>query len=107
MRILRRFVMFSNGSLVNSSALSAPRSTTSLLASAPGSIAALLLATAFFISGVPVARAQAGANSDPNYVALRNITLGSEAVNVSNFDLKRDAGDIAEMRFQGRALLTG
>ena len=92
MRILRRLVMFSSGSSVNSSALSAPRSTTSLLASAPGSIAALLLATAFFIPGVPVARAQAGANSDPNYVALRNITLGSEAVSVSNFDLKRDAG---------------
>ena len=41
---------------------------------------------------VPVARAQSGANSDPNYVALRNITLGSEAVSLTNFDLKRDAG---------------
>jgi hypothetical protein len=38
------------------------------------------------------ARAQSAANSDPNYVALRNLSLGSEAVSVTNFDLKRDAG---------------
>jgi hypothetical protein len=38
------------------------------------------------------ARAQSGANSDPNYIALRNLGLGSEAVRVTNFDLKRDAG---------------
>jgi hypothetical protein len=31
-------------------------------------------------------------NSDPTYQALRNLTLGSEAVSVSNFELKRDAG---------------
>ena len=91
MRILRRPVLFSSGSSVDSFALSALPSTTSLLASASGSIAALLLATVFFIAGVPVARAQAGPNSDPNYVALRNITLGSESVSVTNFDLKRDA----------------
>jgi hypothetical protein len=36
--------------------------------------------------------AQSGANSDPNYVALRNLSLGSEAVSVTNLDLKRDAG---------------
>ena len=30
-------------------------------------------------------------NSDPTYQALRNLTLGGEAVSVSNFDLKRDA----------------
>lgn len=34
----------------------------------------------------------AGPNSDPTYQQLRNLTLGSEAVSVSNFDLKRDAG---------------
>lgn len=33
-----------------------------------------------------------GPNSDPTYQALRNLTLGSESVTVSNFDLKRDAG---------------
>lgn len=37
-------------------------------------------------------RAQTGANSDPTYVALRNLGLGSEAVTVTAFDLKRDAG---------------
>jgi hypothetical protein len=34
----------------------------------------------------------ARANSDPTYLALRNSNLGGEAVNVTNFDLKRDAG---------------
>jgi hypothetical protein len=34
----------------------------------------------------------APANSDPTYQQLRNLTLGGEAVSVSNFDLKRDAG---------------
>ena len=33
-----------------------------------------------------------GPNSDPTYQALRNLTLGSEAVSVSNLELKRDAG---------------
>jgi hypothetical protein len=32
-----------------------------------------------------------GPNSDPAYQQLRNIGLGSEAVSVTNFDLKRDA----------------
>jgi Peptidase family M1 domain len=31
-------------------------------------------------------------NSDPTYQALRNLTLSGEAVTVTNFDLKRDAG---------------
>ena len=31
-------------------------------------------------------------NSDPTYQALRNLTLGSEAVSVSNLELKREAG---------------
>ena len=38
------------------------------------------------------ARAQSGPNSDSQYVALRNLTLGGEAVTIANFDLKRDAG---------------
>ena len=33
-----------------------------------------------------------GANSDPTYQALRNLTLSGEAVSVSNLELKRDAG---------------
>jgi hypothetical protein len=37
------------------------------------------------------ARAQSGANSDPTYVALRNLMLGSESVSVTNLDLQRDA----------------
>jgi hypothetical protein len=43
----------------------------------------------------PAAHAQnasPGANSDPTYQALRKLTLGSEAVSVSNLELKRDAG---------------
>jgi Peptidase family M1 domain len=31
-------------------------------------------------------------NSDPTYQQLRNLTLSGEAVSVTNFDLKRDAG---------------
>src|SRR5271170_4871455 len=31
-------------------------------------------------------------NSDPVYQQLRNLTLSGEAVSVSNFSLKRDAG---------------
>src|SRR5208283_2861323 len=34
----------------------------------------------------------AGPNADPTYQQLRNLTLSSEAVSVTNFDLKRDAG---------------
>ncbi len=34
----------------------------------------------------------AAPNSDPTYQQLRNLTLGGEAVGVTNFDLKRDAG---------------
>lgn len=63
-----------------------------LFAPTLGLIGALLLAATFFTVGVPGAGAQTGPNSDPNYVALRNITLGSEAVSLTNFDLKRDAG---------------
>src|ERR1022692_3408726 len=36
--------------------------------------------------------APAGPNADPTYQALRNLTLGGEAVSVSNLDLKHDAG---------------
>lgn len=33
-----------------------------------------------------------GPNSDPTYQQLRNLTVGTDAVSVSNLDLKRDAG---------------
>ncbi len=43
--------------------------------------------------GVPaLASAQSGPNADGTYMALRNLTIGLEAVSVSNYDLKRDAG---------------
>ncbi|HTU34190.1 MAG TPA: M1 family aminopeptidase [Candidatus Acidoferrum sp.] len=35
--------------------------------------------------------APVGPNSDPTYRQLRDVTLGTEAVTVSNFDLRRDA----------------
>jgi hypothetical protein len=35
---------------------------------------------------------QSGPNSDPTYAALRSLILGSEAVRVTNLDIKRDAG---------------
>jgi hypothetical protein len=47
------------------------------------------------LASVPAAAQNAapiGPNSDPTYQALRNLTLGGEAVSVSNLDLKRDAG---------------
>jgi len=64
----------------------------SLEAPIGGLIAALLRAATIFTVGVSSACAQTGANSDPNYLALRNIALGREGVSVTNFDLKRDAG---------------
>jgi hypothetical protein len=50
---------------------------------------------ALLLAAVPLTAQNAappGPNSDPTYQALRNITLGGEAVSVSNLDLKRDAG---------------
>ena len=53
---------------------------------------AILLVVALSLAG-PVVSAQnaAGPNSDATYQALRNLTLGSESVSVSNFTLTRDA----------------
>ena len=62
------------------------------LAAAPQLV---ILFAASFILSVTAGYAQnasPGPNSDPTYQALRNLTLGSEAVTVSNFELKRDAG---------------
>src|SRR5258708_25843915 len=47
----------------------------------------LAAATALFAQTPP----PAGPNSDPTYQQLRNIGLGSQAVTVNNFELKRDA----------------
>ena len=55
----------------------------------------LFAATILLASCFPLYAADnpsAGPNSDPTYQQLRNLTLGSEAVSVSNLDLKRDAG---------------
>ena len=57
----------------------------------------LVAALAFFSLTLinPAAWAQntaLGPNSDPTYQSLRNLTLGGEAVSVSNLELKRDAG---------------
>jgi hypothetical protein len=52
-------------------------------------------ATILLASFLPIYAADsptAGPNSDPTYQQLRNLTLGGEAVSVSNFELKRDAG---------------
>jgi peptidase M1-like protein len=40
----------------------------------------------------PAATPAAPPNSDPTYQQLRNLTVGGEAVSVSNFELKRDGG---------------
>ena len=69
-----------------------PRDTKRPPLAALASIAALVLAFALLSAKTPEALAQPAANSDPTYVALRNLTLGTESVSVANFDLKRDAG---------------
>jgi len=54
-----------------------------------------LITSGLLLAAVPAAAqntAPPAPNSDPTYQALRNLTLGGEAVSVSNFDLKRDAG---------------
>ncbi|MGB9203649.1 MAG: M1 family aminopeptidase [Terriglobales bacterium] len=52
-------------------------------------VAAILLASSSLCAAE---NPPAGPNSDPTYQQLRNLTLGGEAVSVSNLDLKRDAG---------------
>ena len=71
-----------------------PSKAPSLPAAIVGLIAVLLPAATIFTVGASTACAQMGANPDANYLALRNITLGSEAVSVTNFALKRDAGTL-------------
>jgi len=51
----------------------------------------LLRVAVIFLATISTAWAQTGANADPNYSALRNLNLGGEAMQISNFDLKRDA----------------
>ncbi|MGC2449572.1 MAG: M1 family aminopeptidase, partial [Candidatus Sulfotelmatobacter sp.] len=54
----------------------------------------LLLAAILILVGQAALAQNAapGPNSDPTYQALRSLTLGSEAVSVTNLELKRDAG---------------
>ena len=52
----------------------------------------LLAAVLALLGVVSMARAQSGAGTDANYAALRTLGLGNEAVSITNFDLKRDAG---------------
>ncbi|MGA7423783.1 MAG: hypothetical protein WBW77_13935, partial [Candidatus Sulfotelmatobacter sp.] len=54
----------------------------------------LFLASALLLAVAPATAQNAapGPNSDPTYQALRNLTLGGEAVSVSNLELKREAG---------------
>jgi peptidase M1-like protein len=52
---------------------------------------ALVVALVVLASAV-TAQGQSGANSDGIYTALRGLNLGTEAVSIMNFDLKRDAG---------------
>jgi len=40
----------------------------------------------------PPMASRALANNEPSYLKLRNIKLGTEAVNVKDFTLKREAG---------------
>lgn len=62
------------------------------IAKAMGRLGVALCVMTFMAAVCSPVRAQSSANSDPSYIALRNIGLGSEAVRVTNFDLKRDAG---------------
>jgi len=59
-----------------------------------GPTATFVLVMAWALSGVIVFAQSAppAPNADPTYQALRNLSLGGEAVSVSNFELKRDAG---------------
>jgi hypothetical protein len=67
-----------------------------LTGTAPERVAAwarsMLVVFFFAAASVPGTYPQPVSNSDPTYSALRNIILGSEAVSLANFDLKRDAG---------------
>ncbi len=56
------------------------------------SAATILLASFLPLSLYAADNLAAVPNSDPTYQQLRNLTLGGEAVTVTNFDLKRDAG---------------
>jgi hypothetical protein len=59
-----------------------------------GTVTFLSIALATFNISANAQNVAPGPNSDPTYQALRNLTLGSEAVSVSNLELKRDAGTL-------------
>src|SRR5438552_7980013 len=59
---------------------------------ARGAAGMIFRVAAVILAVISTGRAQSAPGSDPNYVALRNLTLGSEAISVKNLELKRDAG---------------
>ncbi len=59
---------------------------------APINFCQLLAIILILLASVCAQNAAPAANSDPAYQALRNLTLGSEAVSVSDVTLKREAG---------------
>ncbi len=67
---------------------------TAVRVSLAGALALFTLLTIILVCNIARAQnaAAQGPNSDPTYQALRNLTLGGEAVSVSNLELKREAG---------------
>jgi hypothetical protein len=55
-------------------------------------LSAAILVASSFLTLAQNAAAPPAPNSDPTYQALRNLTLGGDAVSVTNLELKRDAG---------------
>ena len=55
-------------------------------------LATLALAAGFAVLSAYGQAAAPAPNSDPTYQALRNLALGTDAVSVSNLELKREAG---------------
>jgi len=52
----------------------------------------LVLIVVFLPAQMLAADAEPGVNSNPTYVALHNIRIGTEALSVNNFELRRDRG---------------
>jgi len=71
-----------------------PQRPAAVVCSAAAPALQILLATSLilFATASHAQNAAPAPNSDPTYQALRTLTLGSEAVTITNFELKRDAG---------------
>ncbi len=55
-------------------------------------VGVVLFSLALSLNSLIAQNTPSGANSDPAYQALRNVTLSGEAVSVNNVELKRDVG---------------